>query len=421
MHHFQTREGTLYCEDVALETIEREVGTPCYVYSRATIERHFRVFDAALAGHPHLICYSVKASSNLAILKLLAGCGAGMDVVSGGELYRALRAGVDPKRIIFGGVGKREDEIEAGLRAGILLLNVESHQELDLCDRVAARLGVCAPVSIRVNPDVDAETHPYISTGLRKNKFGVPAARAREEYRHAASLSHLAVRGIDCHIGSQLTRLDPLRDAIGRVAELARELREGGAPLEFLDVGGGLGIPYREEDSVPSPADYGRMLDLALAPFSGLGLTVLCEPGRVIVGNAGVLLMRVLNLKEGEEKAFVVVDTAMNDLLRPALYGSHHEIRHVRQADRPPLVADVVGPICESSDYFARDRAIGRPAPGDLLVAMSAGAYGFSMSSTYNTRPRAAEVLCDGGRFAVIRRRETLEDLVRAESIPAWL
>jgi diaminopimelate decarboxylase len=416
MHHFRVVADDLCCEDVALEAVAREIGTPVYVYSRATIERHLRVFDDALAGRPHRICYSVKANSNLAILRLLAGLGAGMDVVSGGELHRALRAGVAADRILFGGVGKREDEIEAALRAGILMINVESLQELDLCDRVAARLGTKAPISIRVNPDVDAETHPHISTGLRKNKFGVPAARAREAYHRAASLPHLAVRGVDCHIGSQLTRLDPLRDAIGRVAELARELRDGGAPLEFLDVGGGLGIPYRDEDAPPSPADYGRMLDEALAPFSGLDLTLLCEPGRVIVGNAGVLLTRVLYVKEGEEKAFVVVDAAMNDLVRPALYGSHHEIRHVRERDRAPLVADVVGPICESSDHFARDRALGRPEPGELLAVMSAGAYGFSMASTYNTRPRPAEVMCDGARYDVIRRRETLEDLLRAET-----
>jgi diaminopimelate decarboxylase len=421
VHHFAYRDGRLCCEDVPLETIAREVGTPCYVYSRATLSRHFRVFDEALAGRPHLVCYSVKAGSNLALLHLLAKLGAGMDVVSGGELHRALRAGVDPAKIIFGGVGKREDEIEAALRAGILLLNVESREELELCDRIAAGLGVRAPVSIRVNPDVDAETHPYISTGLRKNKFGVPAARARDEYRRAASLPHLAVRGIDCHIGSQLTRLEPLRDAVGRIAELARELRLAGAPLSHLDVGGGLGIPYREGEDPPSPAAYGRMLDEALAPFADLGLTVICEPGRVIAGNAGVLLTRVLYVKQGEEKSFVVVDGAMNDLLRPALYGSHHEIRHVREAERPPLVGDVVGPICESSDFFARDREIGRPEAGDLLAVMSAGAYGFSMASNYNTRPRAAEVLCAGKDFAVIRRRETLEDLLRAEWIPDWL
>jgi len=421
VHHFGYRRETLHCEDVSLESIAREIGTPCYVYSHATIERHFRVFEDALADRPHLVCYSVKANSNLALLRMLVGMGAGLDVVSGGEIERALRVGADPGKIIFGGVGKREDEIESALRAGILLLNVESRAELELCNRGAGRLGVRAPVSVRVNPDVDAETHPHISTGLKQNKFGVPAERARDEYRHALTLPHLSVRGIDCHIGSQLTKLEPLRDAVGRVAALASELRDEGAPLEFLDVGGGLGIPYREDEEPPSPAAYGRMLGDVLAPFAGLGLTVICEPGRVIVGNAGVLLTRVLYVKEGEERTFVIVDAAMNDLTRPALYGSHHEIRPVQKRDRPPLVADVVGPVCETSDYLARDREMGRPQPGDLLAVMSAGAYGSTMSSNYNTRPRAAEVLCRGQRWAIIRRRETLEDLLRNESIPDWI
>jgi len=421
VHHFAYRDGALCCEGVPLERVTKETGTPVYVYSHATIARHFRVFDEALAARPHLICYSVKANSSLAVLRLLVGLGAGLDVVSGGELHRALRVGTDPGKIIFGGVGKREDEIEAALRAGILLLNVESRGEMDLCDRVAARLGVKAPVSIRVNPDVDAETHPYISTGLRKNKFGVPAARAAEEYQHALGLAHVAVRGIDCHIGSQMTKLAPLRDAIGRIATLARELRDSGAPLRYLDVGGGLGIPYRYDEEPPSPAAYGHMLDEALEPFAGLDLTVICEPGRVIVGNAGVLLTRVLYVKQGEEKSFVVVDGAMNDLMRPALYGSHHEILPVRQAERAPLVADVVGPICETSDFFARDREMGQPEPGDLLAVMSAGAYGFSMSSNYNSRPRAAEVLCRDDRFAVIRRSETIDDLLRPEFVPDLL
>src|SRR5262245_23470714 len=422
MHHFEYVGDALHCEQVPLERIAREVGTPCYVYSLATLERHFRVFDDAFAARKHLICYSVKANSNLAVLRALARLGAGFDIVSGGELYRALRAGADPKKIVFSGVGKRDDEIEYALKSGILLFNVESHDELVAIDRVAGRVGKQAPISLRVNPDVDAETHPYISTGLKKNKFGIPFSRAREEYRFARGLDHVVIRGIDCHIGSQLTKVSPFRDAIGRVAQLARDLVADGVQLEYLDVGGGLGIPYKEDEPPPPPSEYARAIGDGVAAFEGLDLTLIFEPGRVIVGNAGILLTRVLYLKEGEIKKFVIVDAAFNDLIRPAFYDSFHAIRPIHRKAGATLVADVVGPICETGDFFARDRELTPPPrPGDLLALMSAGAYGFTMASNYNTRPRAAEVLVRGDRYAIVRKREGLEELVRGEEFPDFI
>ena len=421
MNHFQYKGDELYCEEVPLRAIAAKVGTPVYIYSSATLERHYRVFDEAFAQKQHLICYSVKANSNLAILRSLFRLGAGADIVSGGELYRALRAGCDPKKIVFSGVGKRDDEIEYAVESGILAFNVESHPELLAIDRVAGKVGRGkAPIAVRVNPDVDAETHPYISTGLKKNKFGISVAQAREVYRAARSLPNITIMGIDCHIGSQLTKTAPFRDAIGRVAALAKELRDDGVALELLDVGGGLGIPYQEDgEDPPSPADYAAAVSEAIAPFAGLGLKLVCEPGRVIVGNAGVLLTRVLYVKQGEAKSFTIVDAAFNDLLRPAFYGSYHGIKPVlRREGAETVVTDVVGPICETGDFLARDREMRRAAPGDLLAVMSAGAYGFTMASNYNSRPRAAEVLVRGDRFAVARRREELEDLVRGEEIP---
>ncbi len=434
------------CEGVSLAEIAATVGTPSYVYSLATLKRHFQVFDAAFADRKHVVCYSMKANSNVAVLRAMVSWGAGVDIVSVGELSRALKVGADPKKIVFSGVGKREDEIEAALRAGILAFNVESHGELEAIERVAARVGVRAPVSLRVNPDVDAETHPYISTGLQKNKFGIPVTQAREEYRFARGLPHVDVVGIDCHIGSQLTKVSPFRDAIARVANLCRELVADGVDLRYLDIGGGLGIAYDDsrgsgtappgrtgvggaepsqgsasEGEPPGPADYARAIQEALEEFAGLDVTLVCEPGRVIVGNAGVLLTKVLYLKHGEIKNFVIVDAAFNDLIRPAFYDSFHAIRPVRRGETETLVADVVGPVCETGDFLARDRELRRPKEGDLLAVMSAGAYGFSMASNYNSRPRAAEVLVDGDRFAVVRRRETIEDLMRGESIPDWV
>jgi diaminopimelate decarboxylase len=420
MHHFQYRGDELCAEDVPLARIAEQVGTPAYVYSYSTIERHFRVFDHAFRDQPHLLCFSMKANSNLAVLRTLVSLGAGVDIVSAGELYRALRAGADPKKTVFSGVGKRDDEIEYALESGILAFNVESHAELDAIERVAARLDRRAPVSLRVNPDVDAETHPYISTGLKKNKFGIPVKAAREEYRYAAKQQHLEVVGIDCHIGSQLTKVSPFHDAIGRVAELVRALRSDGIALQYLDVGGGLGIPYNIEEP-PSPEDYGSAIRDALTPLAGMGLTIICEPGRVIVGNAGVLVTRVLYLKRGEDKNFVIVDAAFNDLIRPAFYNSFHALQPVRKGAVETLTADVVGPICETGDFIARDREIALPAQGDLVAVMSAGAYGFSMASNYNSRPRAAEVMVRGDRYAIVRRREELEDLIRGEEIPDFV
>jgi diaminopimelate decarboxylase len=425
MHHFQYRDSSLYCEDVPLARIADEVGTPVYVYSHATLERHYRVFSQALGKRKSLVCYSAKANSNLAVLRTLVALGAGVDTVSRGEIFRALKAGADPKKIVFSGVGKRDDEIEYALGVGILAFNVESVAELEAIERVAARLGKRAPVALRVNPDVDAETHPYISTGLKKNKFGIPVAQAREAFRLAMTLPHLEVVGLDCHIGSQLTKTSPFRDAILRLAELTASLVKEGVTIRSLDIGGGLGIPYNAE-SPPSPDEYGAAIDEAMAAFDAVGLTdltLICEPGRVIVGNAGVLVTRTIFLKQGEIKNFVIVDAAMNDLIRPAFYDSYHGIWPVeKRAAAAQYVADVVGPICETGDFLARDRELAqKPERGDLLAIMSAGAYGFTMSSNYNTRPRVAEVMVKGGEYAVVRRRETLEDLVRNEEIPPFV
>jgi diaminopimelate decarboxylase len=407
---------------VPLAKIAAEVGTPVYVYSYATLERHYKVFDHALAAHKHIICYSVKANSNLAVLRALVAMGAGVDTVSRGEIFRALQVGADPKKIVFSGVGKREDEIAYALEQGILAFNVESTSELHAIERVAARLGKRAPISLRVNPDVDAETHPYISTGLKKNKFGIPVAEAKKTFLEARGMKHIEVVGIDCHIGSQLTKTSPFKDAIARLGELARSLVKEGVSIRYVDIGGGLGIPYNQEDP-PSPAEYGKAIEDAMSAFSGLDVTLICEPGRVIVGNAGVLVTKTLYLKQGEIKNFVIVDAAMNDLIRPAFYDSYHAIWPVKkQAGPQSYVADVVGPICETGDFLARDRALAqKPAEGDLLALMSAGAYGFTMSSNYNTRPRAAEVMVKGGEYAVVRKREELEEMLRNEAVPAFV
>ena len=417
MNHFDYKNGELYCEGVPLARIADEVGTPTYVYSRATLTRHFTAFDQAFAGRPHLTCYSVKANSNLALIRLFANLGGGVDIVSGGELYRALAAGVPADRIVFSGVGKTRDEMRAALEAGILMFNVESSQELDVLSAEASALGRTARISLRINPDVDPKTHPYISTGLKKNKFGVPIDEALEEYVRAASLPGLEVVGVDCHIGSQLTDTSPFVDAVGRLLRLIEQLKDQGLNLKYLDLGGGLGITY-DKEVPPEPGDYARDLNQALIDC---GLSLILEPGRVLVGNAGVLLARVLFTKPGQDKAFTVTDGAMNDLMRPALYNSYHTIKPVTIRDRAAVTMDVVGPICESSDFFAKDRAMPEFEQGELLAVMSAGAYGFVMSSNYNSRRRAAEVLVDGEELFVIRRRETNEDLIRGEEIPAFL
>lgn len=422
MHYFDYRDGELFAEGVPVRRIAEEVGTPAYIYSLATLRRHYRVFDQAFARIPHIVCFSVKANSNLAVLRAFVKEGGGCDIVSGGELYRALKAGADPKKIVFSGVGKKKEEIEYALAAGILMFNVESEQELNALNEIARSVGKKAPISLRVNPDVDPKTHPYISTGMKKSKFGIDIKRSLESYRKALSLSHLEVIGIDCHIGSQLTSVPPFVDALARVREyldrvLTGSLKKEGTRIRYLDLGGGLGIRYKDEEP-PHPDEYAEAL---IRDLQGLDVTLILEPGRVIVGNAGILLTEVLYLKETDEKKFVVVDGGMNDLIRPALYGSYQAIRPVVERQAETIVADVVGPICESGDFFAKDREIIKPQPGDLLAVMSAGAYGFTMASNYNSHPRPPEVLVDGEKFYVIRKRETLEDLISGEVIPPIL
>jgi len=416
MDPFAYRHSELCCERVSLRALAAEVGTPAYVYSKAALLEGYRAYDRAFAEVPHVVCYSVKANSNLGVLGVLARAGAGADIVSGGELFRALRAGVPAKKIVFSSVGKTRDEMRAALEAGILLFNVESLSELRKLDAVARELGVRAPVALRVNPDVDPQTHPYIATGLRASKFGIPHAQVLEAYAEAAGLKGVEVVGVDMHIGSQLTKVAPFADAVARIAALVKTLRERSIEVRLVDVGGGLGIRYRAE-TPPSHAEYATVL---LPPLRELGVTVLLEPGRSIVGNAGVLVARVVDRKDTGEKKFVVIDAAMNDLIRPALYDSYHEIRPVNEArlGDPAEKVDVVGPVCESGDFLAKDRDLARTEEGDLLAVMSAGAYGFAMASNYNTRPRAVEVLVDGDRYTIVRRRETYEDLVAGETIP---
>jgi diaminopimelate decarboxylase len=422
MDYFEYQNGELYAEEVPLAKIAREVGTPSYIYSLATLRRHYKVFDEAFGGQPHLICFSVKANSNLALLRVFAREGSGFDIVSGGELFRALKAGADPKKIVFSGVGKSRAEMRDALAAGIMMFNVESEQELAVLNEVAGKLGKKAPISLRVNPDVDPKTHPYISTGMKKSKFGIEIKRSIENYRKALAFPNLEIVGVDCHIGSQLTSVTPFVDALSRVREylervLTDALNSQRGSVRYLDLGGGLGIRYRDEEP-PHPEEYAQAIVQAL---SGLDITLVLEPGRVIVGNAGILLTEVLYLKDTEEKKFVIVDGAMNDLIRPALYGSYQSIRPVKETRGDSIVADIVGPICESGDFFAKDREIARPQQGDLLAVMSAGAYGFTMSSNYNSRPRAPEVLVDRDRYYIVRARESLEDLVKGESIPSVL
>jgi len=417
MHHFQHRNGELHVEDVPLRELATRVGTPCYVYSLATLRRHYRVFDEAFAHIPHVVCFAVKANGNLAVLRTFVREGSGFDIVSGGELFRALAAGADPGKIVFSGVGKTRDEMVAALRAGILMFNVESPAELDVLNACAGALGLRARVALRVNPDVDPKTHPYISTGLKKSKFGIHIERSLEDYRRARSLSHLEVVGVDCHIGSQLTTVPPFVDALERVRTLVERLQREDFDIRYIDMGGGLGITYNDEKP-PEPSEYAAAIAEGLR---GLNVTLILEPGRVIVGNAGVMLTRVLYLKETDEKNFVVVDGGMNDLIRPALYGSYQGIRAVVPRGGEGLTADVVGPVCESGDFLAKDRELPAVEAGDLLAIMSAGAYGFVMASNYNARPRPPEVLVDGKDMYVIRERETFDDLLRGETVPAML
>ncbi|MBM4124543.1 MAG: diaminopimelate decarboxylase [Nitrospira sp.] len=418
MHDFHYRQGEFYCEDVAISRLAKEVGTPCYVYSHATLTRHFRAFDGAFKGTPHIVAFAMKSNSNLGLLRLMAKEGSGADIVSGGELYRALKAGIPPNKIVFAGVGKNREEIRYALESDVLMFNVESSAELQALDAVAAETGHRARVALRINPDIDPKTHPYISTGLKKSKFGISADRVLEEYKLASSLKHIEVVGVHKHIGSQLTDVTPFVDALKKVLTLVEQLKEQGADIRYINIGGGLGITYSDE--VPPLPQH---LADAISPLvRDLKCILIMEPGRVIVGNAGILVTRVLYIKEGESKRFVIVDAAMNDLIRPSLYGAFHEIKPVREVSGGKThQVDVVGPVCESGDFLAKDRAMPDAKPGDLLAVMSAGAYGFVMSSNYNSRPRVPEVMVKGGEIHVIRARETYADLVRGESIPEFL
>ena len=417
MHLFKYKNHQFHCEDIPIQQIAGKVGTPFYLYSYHTLVRHFTVFDDAFKGIPHLVCYSAKANSNLAFLRLFVSLGGGVDVVSGGELYRALKGGADPQKIVFSGVGKREDEIEYALRNDILMFNVESSQELQVINGVAERIGKKASIAIRVNPDIDPKTHPYISTGMKQNKFGIDILRAPMAYQQASQLPNLEIIGIDCHLGSQLVEVEPFIEALRKLKRLVENLRNEGMEINYLDLGGGLGITYEDEEP-PHPMEYASTL---LEEIRGFGCTLILEPGRVIVGNAGVLISKVLYTKENEEKRFVIIDAGMNDLVRPSYYGSYHQILPVKEETREEIVADVVGPICESSDFLAKGRRMPNLRSGELIAVMSAGAYGFSMSTNYNSRPRLAEVLVRGNQMFVIRQREGYEDLIRGEEIPNFL
>ena len=416
MNHFEYRKNELHAEDVSISELAAKHGTPLYVYSHATIERHFKVIDEAFKKVPHTICFSVKANSNVAILRLLSKLGSGMDIVSGGELIRAKKAGVDPKKIVFSGVGKTPAEIKAALEAGILFFNVEVEDELDEIDEIAKAMGKKAGITLRVNPDVDAHTHDYISTGKKANKFGIAIAKAREVYARAKSMKNLEILGVDCHIGSQLTSTGPFVEALTRLKELVLSLRKDGIEVKYADIGGGLGVTYKDE-APPSPEQYAADI---LKVVGDLGVHLVLEPGRVIVANAGVLVTKVLYRKENEGKHFVIVDGAMNDLVRPTLYGAWMAIDPVKKTEKT-VIADVVGPICETGDFLAKDREVADVHSGDLLCVRSAGAYGFSMSSNYNTRPRAAEILVHGKEADVIRERETVDELLAKERMPGFL
>jgi diaminopimelate decarboxylase len=420
MHHFDYRDGRLHCEDVDLAKLADEVGTPCYVYSTATLQRHARVIASAFEGQDCLIAFSVKANSNLAVLATLAAEGCGADVVSGGELQRALRAGIPASKIVCSGVGKTAREMELGLREGIHQFNVESAAELRLLSYVANGIGFEAPIAIRVNPDVAAGGHPNISTGKKGDKFGVPWTEAEDLYAEAATLPGIKVVGVDVHIGSQIGDLVPMRAAFEKVVGLAQRLRAAGHDIARIDVGGGLGIPYKQGDEPPPPSAYAAMI---AEVSEGLGVQVILEPGRVIAGNAGVMLTTALYEKAAPDRSFLIVDAGMNDLMRPALYGAHHDIRPLKQAatDAPEKTYDVVGPICESTDKFAAGREMPAVAPGDRLAFMSAGAYGAVLSSAYNTRPLVPEVLVNGDRFDIVRRRPDLEEMLQLEQVPDWL
>ncbi|XOF33104.1 MAG: diaminopimelate decarboxylase [Candidatus Electrothrix sp. YB6] len=419
MNHFNYKNGILCCEDKPVQDIAKEVGTPFYLYSTATLQRHFDAFDSGFAGMQHQTCFAVKACSNLAILKIFVRMGGGADIVSGGELFRAVKAGIDPQKIIYSGAGKTRTEMREALEAGILMFNVESPQELDRLQEVAAELSTTARIAFRINPDVDPKTHAYISTGLAKNKFGIPVNEALQEYLRAREMENIEIIGVSCHIGSQLTQIDPFIEALGKVKNFVAKLKQEGISIQYLDLGGGVGITYDDEQP-PHPVDYAAAIKAELADMN---CTLILEPGRVITGNAGILVTEVQYTKANtggeKEKRFVIVDAAMNDLARPSLYSAYHEILPVQEPaeNAEKQEVDVVGPICETGDFMARDRMMPQVQPGELLAVMSCGAYGFSMSSTYNSRPKVAEVLVSGDQFRVIRQRESYEDLVRGETV----
>lgn len=411
MHHFQYRDGKLHAEELGVRQLAEQYGTPLYIYSAATLRRHFKAFDSAFKGLDHMTCYSVKANSNVSLLRLLAQQGAGMDIVSGGELYRALRAGVAPEKIVYSGVGKKADEIREALEAGILMFNVESMAELKRINTIAKEMGKVARISFRINPDVDPQTHPYISTGMKKNKFGLDIEHSLKAYEMARDMDAVEPVGMDCHIGSQLTSIEPFLEALDKLIAFYNRLADMGVAIKYLDLGGGLGIQYNEEEP-PHPEAFGKALTEKL---KDLPLTVILEPGRVIAGNAGIMVTEVVYTKQTPSKNFLIVDAAMNDLVRPALYDSYHRIAEVEEHGRDSVEVDIVGPICESSDFLARDRELPALEQGELLAVFSAGAYGFTMSSNYNSRRRACELLVDGDKATVARKRETYEDLVEGE------
>jgi diaminopimelate decarboxylase len=421
MHYFAYRDGGLHAEAVDIAALAQDVGTPFYCYSTATLERHYRVFAEAFADVPSLVCYAVKANSNQAVIATLARLGAGADVVSGGELRRARAAGIPPKKIMFSGIGKTADELALAIEEDILCVNVESEPELDLLSQIASSKDFTIDISIRVNPDIDAKTHAKIATGKSENKFGIPISRAREVYRHAAQLKGIRVSGVDMHIGSQITELSPFADAFALLSDFVRELRSDGHTISHVDLGGGLGIPYREgNETPPDPAAYAKVVKEATR---NLGCKLIFEPGRLIVGNAGILLTRVVYIKRGEAKTFVIVDAAMNDLIRPTLYEAHHDIIPVRQptAGARWIRADVVGPVCETGDYLALNRDLPEPAPGDLLAVMTAGAYGAVQAGTYNTRALVPEVLVRGDTWSLVRPRLEVDALIELDRLPPWL
>ena len=417
MHFFSYKGKELYAEDVPVRLLAEKYGTPLYIYSHNTVLRHFNAYDEAYKDFPHIVCYALKANSNNAVLRILAKNGCGADIVSGGELFRALKSGIPSGKIVYAGVGKTEEEIRAALRAKILMFNVESEDELREIDRIAGKMRTKAPVALRINPDIDAKTHPYISTGMREHKFGISIDDAIENYRLAAKLKHIRVVGVQKHIGSQITEIAPFVDALKRILVLLDELNRQKFDIKYLDIGGGLGITY-DNETPPVPADIAAKL---LPLINGRKLTLVMEPGRSIIGNAGILVTKVLYLKKGEGKEFVIVDAGMNDLMRPSLYDAYHQILPVAKRRRSPIIADIVGPICESGDFLAKGRKMEKVQRGEYLSVMSAGAYGMSMSSNYNSRPSIAEVMVNGHTHSLIRKRGSYEDLIRNESIPGYL